>query len=61
MMQTKRNIKGTQKKPRLTEIQRGKLEAYLDERNLSKAEIARKLGVVMLQSITKSSVELPLK
>ena len=34
LMQTKLNIKGTQKKPRLTEIQRGKLEAYLDEGNL---------------------------
>lgn len=45
MMQKKLNIKGTQKKPRLTEIQRGKLEAYLDEGNLSKAEIARRLGV----------------
>ncbi|MBO2535943.1 IS30 family transposase [Rummeliibacillus suwonensis] len=45
MMQTKRNIKETQTKPRLTEIQRGKLEVYLDEGNLSKAEIARKLGV----------------
>ncbi len=45
LMQKKLNIKGTQKKPILTEIQRGKLEAYLDEGNLSKAEIARRLGV----------------
>lgn len=45
LMQTKRNIKETQNKPRLTEIQRGKLEAYLDEGNLSKVAIARKLGV----------------
>ena len=45
MMKTNRNIKETQKKPRLTEIQRGKLEAYLDEADLSKGAIARKLGV----------------
>ena len=45
LMQTKHNVKGTEKKSRLTEINRGKLEAYLDVANLSKAEIARKLGV----------------
>lgn len=45
LMQKEFNTKRKQKKPRLTEIQRGKLEAYLDEGHLSKAEIARKLGV----------------
>lgn len=43
-MQKKRDTKEKQKKPRLTEIERGKLEAYLDEGDFSKAEIARKLG-----------------
>lgn len=44
-MQKQINTKGTKKKSRLTEIQCGKLEAYLDEGNLSIAEIARRLGV----------------